>query len=162
MDKLTLIFVGGDSFIDKAIEEVSKGDVSHTACILFDSVYESTGLKEAEDKYPAVWLHDPDKYTDNPYAKFIQLEIPDMAALKAEARKLLGSPYGYVDCIRAGIFDLLNMQIPDSDFAMDCSETVARLIRAGGINILPDVQAGCIDPARLYKEVLAIGGQMEG
>lgn len=154
MSKIVLIFVGGNSFIDKAIHEVSKGDVTHVAGLLFDGTYESTGLKEETDPYPGVWLHRPNKYIGNPDAKFIEIEVPDIDGLKAEARRLLGTPYGYTDCLRTGIFDILGMQIPDNDWSMMCSETWTRLLHGGKVNILPSIVPGCIDPSRLYKAVM--------
>jgi hypothetical protein len=154
MDKLTLIFVGGDSRVDKLIEDVSGGDVSHVACLLFDSVYEATGMKEESDLYPGTWLHNPTKYDSNPDARFIEIEIPDMAALKGEARNLLGTPYAYGGCIKTGIYDLSGIELPDCALTTHCSETITRLLRSGGVNILPDIEPGCIDPSRLYKAVI--------
>ncbi len=154
MSTLTLIFVGGNSFVDKAIEKVSDGEISHTACFLFDSTYESTGEKEEYDLYSGVWLHSPNKYTGNPDAKFIQVEVPYFDALQEEARRLLGTPYGYAQCLRTGIFDILGMQPPSPEWTMHCSGTITRLLRAGGMNVLPDIQPGCIDPSRLYRAVM--------
>ena len=158
MDKLTLIFVGGDSTVDRVIEKVSNGDVSHAACILFDSVYESTGLKEEDDPYPGVWLHNPHKYGKNPDAKFIRIPIPDKKGLNKMARSLLGTPYSYVGCLKTGIFDILGIDMPDTDYTMHCSETITRLLRAGGVNVLPGVEPSSIDPSRLYKAILEIKG----
>ena len=160
MAKVVLIFVGGDSNVDRVIETVSKGDVSHVAGLLFDSAYESTGLKEESDPYPGVWLHWPDKYNSNPDARFIEVDVPDIEGLKTEARRLLGTPYAYGGCIKTGIYDLLDIQLPDKDWTMHCSETWTRLLRNGGANVLPDTEPGCIDPYNLEMEVLNnFGGQ---
>jgi hypothetical protein len=158
LDKITLIFVGGDSTVDRVIEKVSGGDVSHVACLLFDSVYESTGLKEEEDPYPGVWLHNPHKYCKNPYAKFIRINVPDKEGLNKMARRLLGTPYSYAGCIKTGIFDILGIDLPDTDYTMHCSETITRLLRSGGVNVLPEVEPSSIDPSRLYKAILSIKG----
>jgi hypothetical protein len=152
--KVTFIFVGGESKVDKLITGVSGGDKSHVAIKIFDGILESTGEREEIDPYPGVWLHNPDKYDNNQFAEFIEVEIPDIEGFKAEARKLLGSPYGYTDCLRAGIFDLLGIEIPDNDWLMDCSELGTRLVRAGKLDVLPDVEAGCIDPMRLRNAIL--------
>lgn len=160
MDKLTLIFVGGNSPIDNLIERVSKGDVSHVACLLFDSVFESTGIKEEQDPYPGIWLHNPHKYGTNPYAKFIQVEIPDKPALNKMARALLGTPYSYLACFKTWMYDRFRVKLFDTSATMHCSETITRLLRAGGVSVLPDLEPGSIDPYRLYKAVMNnYGGQ---
>jgi hypothetical protein len=157
MDKVTLIFVGGDTKVDKIITSVTGGVYSHVAGFLFDSVYESTGQKEEGDPYPGVWLHDANKYNNNQYAEFIEVDIPDIEALKIEGRKLLGTPYGYIDCLRGGFFDLLGIKTLDNDWAMDCSETWTRLLRAGGLDILTNIEAGDITPARIRQAILDNG-----
>lgn len=154
MGKVIYVFVGGNDKIDKIITSVSGGDKSHVAIKLFDCILESTGEREETDPYPGVWLHSPDKYDNNPYAEFIEVEIPDIEGFKNEARKLLGTPYGYSDCIRTGVFDLLGIEIPDNDWVMDCSELGTRLARAGKLDILPNIEAGCIDPMRLRNAIL--------
>ena len=154
MDKVTLIFVGGESEIDNLITGVTGGEYSHVAGILFDSIYESTGLKEESDPYPGVWLHDPQKYDNNPSMKTVEVIVPDIQALKREARNLLGKKYAYLGCIEGGLYDKLGIKISiASDFAVNCSETWARLLRAGGVNILPEVPVDCITPADLYRAV---------
>ena len=154
MSKVTLIFVGGDGRVDKLIEGVSGGDVSHVACLLFDSVYESTGMKEESDPYPGVWLHRPDKYNGNPDAQVIEVEVPNIEGLKAEARRLLGTPYAFGGCVKTGIFDMLEIELPDNDWTMHCSETVTRLLRGGELPVLQKNKAGVIDPYYLKKSIL--------
>ena len=69
-----------------------------------------------------MWLHNSYKYTNNPNAEFIETEVPDIDALKEEARRLLGTPYGYTDCLRIGIYEILHIEIPDNAYVLDCSE----------------------------------------
>lgn len=154
MDKITLIFVGGDSRLDKLITGVTGGNKSHVAGLLFDGVYESTAFKEEADPYPGVWLHNPSKYTNNLNAEFVEVEVPDIESLQTEARRLLGTPYGYVDCIRTGLYEMFGIVITDNAYPMDCSETWTRLLRAGGLDILSEVQAGCISPEKMYDTIL--------
>lgn len=153
MAKITLAFLGGDSQVDKLITGVTGGDKSHVAAYLFDGWLESTGMKEEYDPYPGVWLHNPDKYKNYPDAEFIEVDIPNSEALKEEARRLLGTPYGYSDCIRTGIYEMLGIAIADNAYAMDCSELCTRLLRAGGLDVLSDVPAGCISPEKLLTTV---------
>jgi len=153
MAKIILAFLGGDGQVDKLITGVTGGDKSHVAAYLFDGWLESTGMKEEYDHYPGVWLHNPDKYKNHPNAEFIEVEIPNIGALQEEARRLLGTPYGYSDCIRTGIYELLGIAITDNAYVMDCSELCTRLLRTGGLDVLPDVQAGCISPEKLLITV---------
>jgi len=157
MAKVVLVFVGGDSFIDEEIEKVSKsGDVniSHVAALLWGT-YESTGIKEDDDPYPGVWIHRPNKFFDNPYARFIEIEVPDMNGFEAEARRLLGTRYGLPDCASTAVFDLTGIQLPDSDKLVHCSETITRLCRCGKMDVLPNIKAGCIDPFRIFMTVIS-------
>ncbi|WP_094607718.1 hypothetical protein SPSIL_009200 [Sporomusa silvacetica DSM 10669] len=157
MAKVVLIFVGGDSEIDKFIEHFSNGEdvnISHAAMLLLNSTLESTGVKEGNDPYPGVWPHDPAKYVDNPYAKFIEIEVPNLTAGEAEARKLIGTPYGPGDCFRAGVYEMFGWKIPDNAFTMDCSEMDARVVRAMEVPVLPELEPGQIAPARLFRSIM--------
>jgi len=162
MSKMVVGFVGGDTDLDKFIEKFSHGedvDVSHAFLMLFGSTYESTGAKEEQDPYPGVWLHNPDKFIDDQHAKFIEVEVPNKRAGEDKARELLGTLYGYTDCLETGLKELFNISIPDNELSMHCSETVTRILRAAGIDILPNIEAGQVSPAALYKEVMQLGGQ---
>lgn len=155
MAKVTLIFVGGSGKIDKLITDITGGEFSHVAGFLFDSIYESTGMKEEQDPYPGVWLHRPDKYDGNPAAVRVEVEVPNLPALQAEARRLLGRIYGYTDCVKGGLYDLLRIELPSNDYALNCSETWTRLLRAGGCDPLHGVPADVVTPADLYRAVTA-------
>lgn len=149
-------FVGGDSEVDNLITRVTGGEYSHVAGYLFDSVYESTGIKESDDPYPGVWLHSPRKYEGHRIVRTVVVEVPDMESLQDEARRLIGRPYAYLGCIEGGLYDKLGIKISiASAFAVNCSETWARLLRAGGVDILPEVPVDCITPADLFKAVVA-------
>ncbi|VBB05091.1 Hypothetical protein LUCI_0297 [Lucifera butyrica] len=153
MANLTLIFVGGDSEVDKIIQGATHGPYSHVAGIILNSTLESLGMKDRSDPYPGVWLHDPDKYRDSPDAEFIEVEIPDLMAAESEARKLIGSPYGYVDCVRGGLYDLTGVKLPGNLLAMNCSETWTRILHAGGLKVLNDVAPDCVTPMDLRRAV---------
>jgi len=157
MAKVVLAFVGGDTFIDEKIEDITgSGDVniSHVAALLMSGTYESTGIKEEEDPYPGVWVHRPDKFYNNLYARFIEVEIPDIAGFENRARRLLGTPYGYPDCGKTLVFNETGIQLPDTDATAHCSETITRCCRDGQLNVLPEIKAGCIDPFRLFNAVI--------
>ena len=151
-----MIFAGGETDVDKAIIGITGGRYSHVGGYLFDSVYESTGIKEESDPYPGVWLHNPHKYDSSDIVEFIEIGVPDLLALKQKARELLGTVYGYSDCIKTGIAEIFHVGIPDNEFSMHCSETWTRLLRAGGLDILPDAKADSISPNKLYEAIKSL------
>ncbi len=147
-------FVGGDSVIDKAIQSISGGDyadVTHTFIYLFGSVLEAEGIKHETDTYPGVWLHSPTYYDNNPHAKFIEVEVPNIDGAEEEARKLIGTPYSYHGCLEAAA-KMAGLSLPtDGEFTVMCSETVTRILRAGGVDVLGDISADTITPIQLYE-----------
>ena len=157
MAKMLVGFVGGDTRLDKFIEDFSHGtdvDISHAFLMLFGSTYESTGAKEEEDPYPGVWLHSTDKFRSDPHARFVVVDVPDRRAGEDKARALLGTLYGYTDCVETGLQELFSISIPDNALTMHCSETVTRILRAAGLAVLPDLEAGSVSPAHLYRELM--------
>jgi hypothetical protein len=160
MGKVTVIFVRGstDNIVDKVINDVSHGDYSHVA-IKFDwGVIEALGVKDPSDKYPGVWLHSVDKY-NNADVKLVDVDLSDLPAAEDEARRLIGTLYGYTDCIRGGIYDLTGVKLPGNVLTANCSETVTRILRDGGLNILPGIDADCVTPNDLCRALEAQYGQ---
>ena len=155
MDKLTVIFVSGDSEVDKIIDEVSHGPISHVAIKILGSVLEAEGIKDPTDKFPGVWLHPLDKYDNDPHAIFIDIDIPYLIDAEGEARRLLATPYGYIDCIRGGIHDLTGIDIRGNTITANCSETVTRILRSGCFSILPDVPPDDVTPNDIYRVLTA-------
>jgi hypothetical protein len=154
MSKVTVIFVHGDSIVDKIIDDVSKGNYSHVAIKIIGGTLEALGMKDSNDPYPGIWKHDINKYDNNPYVKMIDVELPDLPSAESEANSLIGKPYGYIDCVDGGAYDLTGKQLPaDGELTANCSETVTRILRAGGFNILPDIEADCVTPMDLYREL---------
>jgi hypothetical protein len=171
MSKITVVFVGGDSGVDKVIDTVTNGNISHVAIKILGGTLEALGIKDSVDKYPGVWLHDTAKYDNNPYADYIDIDLPDLASAEKKAKLLLGKFYSYIGCIEGGAYDLFGVQlhpwltkvinvltikalglpvnIDTGEWTMNCSETVTRILRAGGLNILPGVDADCITPEDL-------------
>lgn len=159
MEYLILGFAGGDA---KIIESVSDGlDINISHAFIYDRglVWEATGIKEDHDLYSGFWPHDIKKYVGNPAVRYVLVPLPDITAARTEILRLVGTPYGGGDCFRAGVYALSGIQIPDNKAFVDCSESDVRAIRAGGMVILPDLEAGCIAPASLYKALIAAGCQ---
>lgn len=109
-------------------------------------------MKDATDLYAGVWIHDADKYDNDPNAVFIDVDVPDLEGAETEARKLIATHYGYLDCVVGGYYDITGKQIPaDGGITANCSETVTLILRAGGFNVLPGVEADAVTPNDLYK-----------
>jgi hypothetical protein len=158
MSNLTVIFCHGRAWYSKIIEQVENGPYSHVAGLILNSTLESEGVKEYSDPYPGVWLHPPDKYKDGQDATFVIVDVPNLAAAEDEARKLIGSVYGYVDCVNGGIEELFGKQLPcDGTLTMNCSETWARILRTGELNVLPDLEPDSITPQMLYEALINHG-----
>lgn len=149
--------VGGDSLLDKTIEDLSDAeysDVSHAFMLVLHSTLESRGLKDEEDLYPGVWLHDIEKYRYDKHAKFFKIFIPDYKQLEKKAREELGNFYGYSSCIQFTIKKIFGKILFDINLknSGDCSETVSEILRAGGIkNLYPDIKSNLITPEMLYQ-----------
>ncbi|HWR05683.1 hypothetical protein, partial [Sporomusa sp.] len=140
--------------VDRVIAEVSHGDFCHTAIKILGGTLEALGMPDEGDKYPGVWLHAAGKYDNNPSAEFIEIDIPNMVEAEAEAIRLIGTPYGYTDCIRGGIYDLTGKQLPGNSITANCSETVTRVIRAGEFTVLPAVIPDDITPNDLRNALI--------
>ena len=156
MAKYTLVFVGGYEMIDGAIETLSgalKDNISHVACILSGFCWEAQGVILNNEPYPGFWEQPYNRLVGNPCAKFIEVEVPDLAPVLAKAKELRGTLYGYTDCIRGGVFDLFGVQLPDNVLTVDCSEVQTRMLRAV-VDVLPGREPGTITPIDLYRYVM--------
>ncbi|MBU2700435.1 hypothetical protein Ga0466249_001527 [Sporomusaceae bacterium BoRhaA] len=177
MAKVSIIFVHGDTFIDKSIDDITNGKYSHTAIKILGGVLEALGMPDDGDKYPGIHLHDLGKYDNKPYVEFVSVELPDLAAAENEARNMIGMFYSYIGCIEGGTYDLFGINLrpwfnkiinilitkffhipvnlSTGKWTMNCSETVTRILRAGGLNVLPGVDADCVTPMDLYRYLTA-------
>jgi hypothetical protein len=155
-------FVGGDSWLDKAIEAASGSqyaDISHAFIFLLNSIVEAEGVKQYADPYPGVWLHPPGKYDGDSHVKIIEIDVPDMPAAESKARELIGTLYGYSDCIVTATKFLTGHNIfSGGENTMHCSETVTRILRAGGLPVCPGLQADEVSPVLLYEDLQQRGG----
>lgn len=161
MSTLRVGFVGGSSLVDKVIEGASGSqyaNISHSFIYILDSIVESEGLLQYKDKYMGVWIHPINKYEQDKYKgqlHFVDVEVKDIEAAKQEARDLIGTPYGYLDCIASGMKFLLGFNfIRTGKLTAHCSETVSRILRAGGIDICPYLKADEITPILLYEDLI--------
>jgi len=129
--------------IIEAVE--GKGQPSHAAIFMLGGILEA--LSNGFVKSP-INAYDQFKHT------IIEVDVPNIEAAEEEANKLLGNPYGYRACLDGGLHDLLGVTVPgDGEKTVDCSEAVTRILRAGGVDVLPGVYADCVTPADLLKEL---------
>ncbi|WP_196599131.1 hypothetical protein [Pectinatus frisingensis] len=105
-----------------------------------------------------MWLHPPDKYDNNTHVKMIDIDLPDLTAAHSKARELIGTLYGYTDCIATAVKFLTGTGIlTDGEKTMHCSETVTRILRAGGVNVCPDLKADEVSPVLFYEDLKKMG-----
>ena len=151
MAKLTLIFTTGDGVLNQAISGITHGPYTHVAVKILDSVLESYGVRLETDPFPGVWLHRPDRYSDT-NAVFVDVEVSNIVGAEQKARELMGTFYGYSDCIRAALFNLWRIIVRgNGDMTANCSETVLKVLRAGGFDPLPGIEADSVAPMDLYR-----------
>lgn len=179
---ITLIFVRGDpaSMIDRTIEGVSQGDFCHVAVRFSWGIVEALGVPE-RGFVPGVRLSPVDKY-DGKAVVMMKLALPEEAAAEQEARRLLGRLYSYIGCLEGGIYDMTGIRLQPwlnklidwlqirlfgtalpvdvGKWSMNCSETAVRIIRAGGIKVLPGVEADCITPMDLIRYFQSDKGEL--
>lgn len=162
MSAVRVGFVGGDSWLDKAIEAASGSqyaDISHAFIFLLNSIVEAEGVKQYADPYPGVWLHPPEKYDGDGHVKIVEIDVPDLPAAESKARELIGTLYGYTDCIVTATKFLTGHNIfSGGEGTMHCSETVTRILRAGGLCICPGLQADEVSPVLLYEDLVKYRG----
>ena len=158
MSAVRVGFVGGDTIVDTVIEAASGSqyaDISHSFVYLLNSIVEAEGVKKYSDPYPGVWVHPPDKYEGNQHVKFIDVDVPDLPAAESKARELIGTLYGYTDCIVTATKFLTGHNIfKGGENTMHCSETVVRILRAGGLVVCPELEADEVSPILLYEDLL--------
>ncbi|MBP2653368.1 MAG: hypothetical protein H6Q73_937 [Firmicutes bacterium] len=118
-------------------------DPSHAAIFMLDGILEA--LDNGFVKSPLT-AYDGHKTT------IITVDVPDIDDAELEAKRLLNTPYGYLDCINGGIREITGRQIPgDGEVTVNCSEAVTRILRAGGLDILPGIYADGVTPAALME-----------
>ncbi|MBP2643785.1 MAG: hypothetical protein H6Q67_1672 [Firmicutes bacterium] len=128
--------------------EGAGADPSHSAIFMLG------GILEALDNG---FVKSPLNAYEGRKTTVITVKVPDMEAAEVEAGKLLGTPYGYIDCVNGGLHDLTGANIPgDGELTVDCSEAVTRILRAGGLDILPGLYADCVTPADLLEALTAL------
>jgi hypothetical protein len=155
-------FVGGDTWVDNVIKFFSNSyeeNITHSFAIVYGRPFEAEGIKEPNTRYPGAWFT-PNryKYYDEKFkglVKYIRVEVPYLEAFEDKAVELQGTLYGYSDCLATEYKKLTGEDaLVDGETTVMCSETVSLLLRAGGLNILPELQPDQIMPVVLYHELV--------
>ena len=143
--KVDVMFTVGHDLMGEIIEAVTDSEFSHASIFLLDGIVEAIG--------EGVVISDVHKY-DKIGKEIVSVEVPNMPAAIAVAHSLIDKEYGFGDCITGAIFDLTGVEIGGlNKETVNCSETVTLILRAGGVKILPEIEAGCITPQDLYEEL---------
>lgn len=157
-NKITLIACKGKAWYSELIKDVEQGEITHIAGFALGGILESEGIKLYKDKYPGVWVHPEDEYVNGKDCEFITIPVYSISRMNNYifSNGIIGTPYGYPDCVTAGAYRLLGIELPtDGELTMMCSELWTRLLRiAGPVGFeLPDLKADFIDPQRLYDSI---------
>jgi len=149
MPRVKVLFTAGHNIIGDTVEFLTHSRWAHASIFILGGIVEAIS--------PAVILSAADKY-DGVEQELIEIELSDLAAAEIEAQALIGIPYGLItDCLDGGLNDLIGYQAKGNGTkTVNCSETVTRIIRAGGLNVLPGIPPDCITPEVLYQALLAI------
>ena len=162
MDKIVVGYVGGNTDLDKAIKYFSDSkdyDITHAFTMILNSTFESRGIKEPLDPYAGVWLHSPQKFINDKSARFIEINIPSLYNAESMARGLIGSAYGYSSCLAFFLKKVFGINFPDNKHSCDCSEAQALILRAGGLDVYPNMKVNEISPLQMFQWVMQHGGK---
>jgi len=164
--KIKVLFSYPCTPFGKLVEDVEgKGEPSHTGIILYGQIFEA--LENGFVKSP---LNSYDAFKH----KIVEVNVPNLSHAQLEAKRLLYTPYGYFDCIVGGARRILNRILKhlfkrainiefrgNGERTVNCSEAVTRILRAGGLDVLPEVYADDVTPADLLEALLPIAVNVE-
>jgi|GEM_PF-2175128 len=152
MAKVKVLFTAGHNIIGNTVEFLTHSRFAHASIFILGGIVEAVN--------PAVILSAIDKY-DGVEQEVLEVEIFDMDAAENEAQGLIGVEYGLLtDCLDGGLNDVLGYHSKGNGIeTVNCSETVTRILRAGGLDVLPEVSADCVTPESLYQALLVINEQ---
>ena len=150
--KVDVLFTAGHNVVGDIVEVTTESRWVHAAIFMLDGIVEAV--------HPAVTVSNIHTY-DNTEKEIITIDVPLYDQAVSKANSLLGTPYGLVtDCLVGGIHDVLGIELTgNGEKTVNCSETVLRILRAGGVAILTDHVADIITPEDLYQVVLQVREQ---
>jgi len=155
--KVNVLFSYPCTPFGKLVEDVEgKGEPSHTGIILYGQIFEALGngfVKSPLNSYGA-FKH-----------KIVTVNVPNLSHAQLEAKRLLYTPYGWWDCFVGGLSRILkrfkiNIR-GNGERTVNCSEAVIRILRTGGLDVLPGVYADDVTPADLLEALLPVAVKVE-
>ena len=152
MATVKVLFTAGHNLIGDTVEFLTHSRWAHASVFILGGIVEAV--------HPVVVLSPANKY-DGVEHEIIDVEILDITKAEERAHSLIGIPYGLItDCLDGGLNDLIGYHAKGNGTkTVNCSETVTRILRAGGLDILPGVAADCVTPECLYQALLLIDKQ---
>lgn len=154
MAKVKILFGYPCTPLGELIETIEgKGEPSHTGIILYGKIFEALGNG---------FVKSPLNAYDGFKHKIVVVDVPNISHARLEAKRLLNTPYGWLDCILGGIRRLFGLQLRgNGETTVNCSEAVTRILQAGGLDIFPGVYADDVTPADLLAALLPLAVSYE-
>lgn len=148
--ELEVLFTSGTNIVGEVVEFTTRSRWSHAAIIIDNAIIEAV--------QPCVRRMENLSHYDNEEHEKVKILIPDYEAALAEANSLIGVKYGlFTDCVSGGLYDVVGFVLDgNGEATVNCSETVTRILRAGGLDILHGISADCVTPEHLYRALQEI------
>ena len=89
---------------------------------------------------------------------FEEIDIPNIHNAERMARFLIGSAYGFSSCLAFFLKKVFGINFPDNKHSCNCSETQALILRAGGLDVYPNMNVNEISPLQMFQWVMQHGG----
>ena len=153
--KVDVLFVAGHNAVGNLVELSTESKWAHAAIYMLGGIVEAVQPEVTVSK-----LNIYDSYAPED-KEIITIEVPLYEQAASKANSLLGTKYGlFTDCLTGGIHDVLGIEgTGNGEITVNCSETVTRILRAGGVDVLTDHVPDAVTPEDLYQSLLTIRAQ---
>ncbi|MDR1701327.1 MAG: hypothetical protein LBR56_00965 [Sporomusaceae bacterium] len=143
---LSIIFISENSCLGNIVKSVTGSQWSHVGIIALGGIVEAVP--------PKVIISPQNRY-DECKTEQIDFYVPDITATTEELKKLIGTPYGWLECIKGGLKDLasITFSMSANEKNVNCCELVVRTIRSGGGEIDSAIPDDCFTPQSLYTAI---------
>ncbi len=139
---VTLVFVSGGGILDKLIKITTRSIWSHVTVMSTNSMVEAIP--------PQVTVSPLDKYLGWP-TEAVPVFVADPKVSMLELERLVGKPYGFLDCFSGLLHDITDIDLPmTGERTVNCCEVAVRVLRAGGTDPDSQISDDCWTPQSLY------------
>jgi hypothetical protein len=146
---VNIIFNGGHNIVGNGVEFFTHSQWAHVSFVTDNALYEAVEPKF--HKIDNIHIYDEIDH------EILKIEVPNIEAALKKAEDLIGTPYGlWTDCIATILDDIGVNSETNGEITVHCSESVTRILRAGGLDILGTKPADKISPEDLYQELIKI------